>query len=567
MDIRYNVKNAIKYLRGRGLVKGGQKKMTYGYEVGDSVRIGGTTVFIISQIASSVSILWADGTRTYDSDSFSVCNCKKISKQRCRRHYPGMQIRQCDGEFASIYGNSKSTKRACIYYHDKYFDNADVLPFLQGIYKLEDDHLVVGTIEEREETLKSMGITDKDLIEEEYEQFEAVYGTSVSQQKQIDVAREEFVSKLQSAGSEKEREALLSSYDKKSNLTEGVLNTAKEVTEQDKVESKPSEVSAEPIKAEEDKPKTQKCVTLSGLGDGLSLNMEKPKEEEKPVKKEESKAEFTSLPISIETAKIGMNFRNKLGVLFTVIEVGNDSIKLVAGNKAGKVVTVTSKNLASIESIGHVFGSRVGIKHAQVNGVVAEIVEDTENRLTVRYECGSYQTGISYEDFANGRLVCPIERENYLKRSYAQKNGAIATIVAYRSKDDVSILLNNGTFVEGVNLDTVSSGSFVLDAKKGDTRRNALGMLATVSQYKDRNNMSVTFEDGSIVNNVTLDMFLSGSVIPDYIYKVQDKYCIGMIHGITKTALSSGKYLYEGTCLACQKKVSGTREQLQSHVC
>lgn len=619
-----------------------------GYVNGNSIRIGDNIAFILGFKNGSVSIMWSDGVRYFDIDSFSVCNVKRLSKNKCRKVYEGMKIRQLDGVPARITSKPRSSRYADIDYKGLHFERVEVLPFIQGTYKVEDGYLKVGRVEERAENLKNIGLTEEDLLEETYRCFEEHYGISIEQQKKLESARQCFLSELEAVKCEEERDALLNSWDKRNLYAEeesgGILKALEgsvESSDEPKIEveevesvqeaileddfeydeyaltdeeeyfeeeddimlveddltlpedveliieeevkivsdddalSEEVEIIEENSSAEGSK---KKSVTLKGLGDGIIENKEKSEDEVKNSircmvagRPESSHAvsyessESTTLNKSL--LKVGYSFRNKLGVLMTIIKVEKENITFALGNKGGKTCTLSMKNLRSVDTIDHVFGSRVGTKKPQVSGIVAEIVEDEDDRLTVRYENGSYQTNVSYDLFIEGKLFCPVERENYLRKQFKQKNGLIAMIVAYRNQDDISVLLSNGVFIENVKYSTIEKGELMLEGARGDSRRNALGMLATISKYRDRSNITVTFEDGSIVDNVTLDMFVEGDVMPDYIYKVGDQYRIGIISGITKARLSKGKYVFEGNCLLCKEKVEGTREMLLSHAC
>lgn len=82
------------------------------------------------------------------------------------------------------------------------------------------------------------------------------------------------------------------------------------------------------------------------------------------------------------------------------------------------------------------------------------------------------------------------------------KKGLLMTIVGYRKSNDIDVQFENGVKLEHVRYEAFKSGTLRINMKYtriGECVLAKCGLKATITKYKNYNNIEVTFEDGVVV--------------------------------------------------------------------
>jgi hypothetical protein len=135
------------------------------------------------------------------------------------------------------------------------------------------------------------------------------------------------------------------------------------------------------------------------------------------------------------------------------------------------------------------------------------------------FEDGKVVNNITYSNFKHGRVLSQSKR-NRTGETRLMHCGMKATITDYRSSRDIDIEFEDGTVVKNINYNNFKTGS-VLNRnshvnkgkqKIGTTKMMKCGLLATLVDYRDYDDIDVQFEDGKVVYHKRYCNFLRGSI-------------------------------------------------------
>ena len=100
-------------------------------------------------------------------------------------------------------------------------------------------------------------------------------------------------------------------------------------------------------------------------------------------------------------------------------------------------------------------------------------------------------------------------------------NGMSMKIVGYNNSNDVTIEFEDGTVVTGKKFSEFMKGSIghpnvkpnsFKKNREGEVNTANNGMKMTITAYHNANNITVVFEDGTIVKNKTYAHFKKGNI-------------------------------------------------------
>ena len=119
-----------------------------------------------------------------------------------------------------------------------------------------------------------------------------------------------------------------------------------------------------------------------------------------------------------------------------------------------------------------------------------------------------------------------MNREKHLGRTKKMKNGLNATIIEYRTGQDIDIQFEDGVIVKNRSVYSFDKGGIkhpnintrsLLTSIKGKTSVMNNGMKATVIEDRNSNDIDIRFEDGVIVRNRDRASFNNGCIAhPDF---------------------------------------------------
>lgn len=170
--------------------------------------------------------------------------------------------------------------------------------------------------------------------------------------------------------------------------------------------------------------------------------------------------------------------------------------------------------------------SILGETRVMNNGMKCTVIEyNNRNDIKVKFEDGYIKKTNKY-DFHKGKVANP----NYVKgsvlgQSAIMKCGMKCTVIEDNNSKDISVKFEDGTIVEHIRRDyfrvrTIANPSLgknytrLLNASiKGESKVMKSGMKCTVIEDLGKTKITVQFEDGTIKENCSRDSYFKGSII------------------------------------------------------
>ena len=179
---------------------------------------------------------------------------------------------------------------------------------------------------------------------------------------------------------------------------------------------------------------------------------------------------------------------------------------------------------------------RIGTKRTMKCGMACTVIDyDTRKNITVEFEDGTKIYNANWGNFSNGAI-----QNSNLDNSYRTGNkkgerlgkrlmmncGDFAKIIEYTDSNKMTVMFDDGNKVKNVSFRAFSNGEIInpkypknytkiLKAKKLHLGKKALmncGQICEIIDYDGTMNITVKFEDGTIVKNKCLADFKSGSI-------------------------------------------------------
>lgn len=168
---------------------------------------------------------------------------------------------------------------------------------------------------------------------------------------------------------------------------------------------------------------------------------------------------------------------------------------------------------------------KVGEQKKQYCGLTATIIKyNSYKNIDVVFSNGNVREGITYGNFSMG-CIGPSKDKKYqhnaliesdrIGMSKQMKCGDVAKIIVYKKASDISVLFSDGTVIEHKTMSLFNKGYIgnpnIPHKRVGESRKMRCGMNATITDYKTRDNIVVTFEDGEVVRS-TYDKFKNETI-------------------------------------------------------
>lgn len=197
----------------------------------------------------------------------------------------------------------------------------------------------------------------------------------------------------------------------------------------------------------------------------------------------------------------------------------------------------------TIESPQSKKSERLHETHMATNGQIMEIIAyRAVADIDVKFEDGSIAYKRSYERFKNGQIANPSQKlfsdknnKSKLWETNVANNGQLMTIIECKKLTSMKVRFEDGTVVPDQSYSNFKKGQIVNpNAKKTDKicKKNVMhkknimldGEIATVIGYKSRYAISVQFDTGGILTDVTYNNWKLGLLKnPDKIYDFDAK--------------------------------------------
>lgn len=150
------------------------------------------------------------------------------------------------------------------------------------------------------------------------------------------------------------------------------------------------------------------------------------------------------------------------------------------------------------------------------NGKQATILEyRSSTDVDVEYE-GEVYKHKTYSSIKRGVIKSYTEqRTSRLGEKYKNKNGDTMAIIAYRSASDIDIKFEDGTIVEHKRYSNFIRGNIAKEQSDrcGEITKNNEGYSMKIIEYLGNNNITVQFEDGTIVKHKQYSNFKKGAIL------------------------------------------------------
>lgn len=164
---------------------------------------------------------------------------------------------------------------------------------------------------------------------------------------------------------------------------------------------------------------------------------------------------------------------------------------------------------------------RTGETNVNNQGLTMTIVEyKTCKDITVQFEDGTIVEYRKYNDFKKGRIALP----NYTQ--FIDRTGEVGTnnqglnmkIVKYNGCSDISIKFEDGALVEHAQYSAFKNGEIahpsytqIID-RTGEVNINTQGLKMEIIEYINNVNITVRFDDGTVVKNKHYGAFREGKI-------------------------------------------------------
>ena len=196
---------------------------------------------------------------------------------------------------------------------------------------------------------------------------------------------------------------------------------------------------------------------------------------------------------------------------------------------------------------------RTGETNRAKNGMLMTIIAYRNSAdMDIQFEDGAITAHKLYDCFKKGTIKHPNQKsavskilidrnkelskerskklaENRIHETNIAKNGLRMEIIAYRKADDIDIKFEDGTIVEHKEYKRFKQGSIQhptisghLKSRIGESNMANCGMMMTITGYRNKLDIDVTFENGITVYNRKYSAFKDGSICyPEMIKEIR----------------------------------------------
>ena len=182
------------------------------------------------------------------------------------------------------------------------------------------------------------------------------------------------------------------------------------------------------------------------------------------------------------------------------------------------LVYFIKKEMLAIKNNKHIYESKIAN-----NGQRMTIIEyRSSNDIDIEFEDGTIVKNKSYSAFKNGAIKNPNfhpDRDIIVGQQVMAKNGMMMTVINYCNKGSMDIQFDDGTIIRNVTYKAFKNGTvkypcchIVEDSILGQTGISIEGFVIKIIAFRDKYDMDVQFEDGTIVKAQTYGSFKKGLI-------------------------------------------------------
>ena len=218
---------------------------------------------------------------------------------------------------------------------------------------------------------------------------------------------------------------------------------------------------------------------------------------------------------------------------------------------------------------------RVGESHVQTCGMSCKIISYRgASDMDVEFEDGEKVCNVKYASFTKGYIRHPIYKGskkalNIIGETRRMNNGQMATIIKAVSAGDITIRFEDGTVVENKKYCEYKEGAVGnpnfnsnLKVRTGEKRKMSCGLNATITAYRGWGDIDIEFEDGECKCNVSYGSFSRGTVAHTKL-NVPGEIFFGFV--TKKAFIDNGDTYYLCKCCHCGIEDIMTPYQMMEH--
>ena len=160
----------------------------------------------------------------------------------------------------------------------------------------------------------------------------------------------------------------------------------------------------------------------------------------------------------------------------------------------------------------------VGKRKKMRCGELCEVIEDNGELISVRFENGTELINCKKKSFVSGHLSPhKIIKNSFVGQTRKMINGMECTVIDDNGYKDITVKFADGTVLKKCRRDTFLSGkiknpNYDPTSILGKSKMMNCGMKCKVIEDFDSENITVEFEDGTVVKNRTRHNFESGKI-------------------------------------------------------
>ena len=234
-------------------------------------------------------------------------------------------------------------------------------------------------------------------------------------------------------------------------------------------------------------------------------------------------------------SKVGETFISRRGQKMTIIKDRGNNQDLDIQFEDGTIVrhkpyfsikdgdvgnpSLPHANFKAQLHIGETNTARNGLKMTIENYI-------SSTNLSVRFENGILVEHRAYKEFKLGKIGCPgygkYQKDRHVGETRIASNGQKMTLIKWINHKDITVQFEDGTIVEHVLNNSFRQGTvinpnytrahIIAESFVGQTNKAKNGLMMTIIAYRSNLDIDIQFEDGVIVKNKNMNHFRKGNI-------------------------------------------------------
>lgn len=156
--------------------------------------------------------------------------------------------------------------------------------------------------------------------------------------------------------------------------------------------------------------------------------------------------------------------------------------------------------------------NRVGAKFTSSTGDTATVIEyKSHDNVDIKFDTGEVLRGIKWENITKGKFIKPVASR--VGEQHITKSGVKFKLIEYNGCEDCTIQFETGEIRDYVSYANILKGSVApTRIFEGERVRLKCGAYAELLERKHSLNCTVKLEDGTVLNNIQYTQFKNGTL-------------------------------------------------------